>query len=251
MPRLALALALPALALAACVGPPTGGTASHPDAGAPDAAPPLRHLEQRPLFGASPVENRFLDPSFGQVDGFAWGAVSYSGAATATVTRLHIPTPGGQPAVRLVGIPGQTWESFGGEVKSTDVPFEVSIWVGLETVPASEPQVSLTGLYGATLSSLDLAPEAASAVTLAGVTWRRFSLTLDQGPVAWSNLDVVADAALVVYLTAPVLAPTGHLGKRASAARPRPLTKPERDLWDGLARGLRDRLGRAPTPLTP
>jgi len=216
------------------------------DAG--DAGTPLRRLARRGLFGAAPVQNRFFDPRFGQVDGFAWGGFNAWGEPTAVVTRMQLPTPGGQPAVRLTPVEGSSSLAFGGGVKSTNVPLEVSIWVGhLEGVAVEAPVVALVGLYGESVSfsSVDLLPDDTAPVTLEGVTWQRYSVSLAGGPVAWSNLELTSGGPDTLFLTSPVLVPTGGLAPRWFAAR-RPATPAERDLYQGLARTVRDRLGRRP-----
>ena len=214
------------------------------DAG--DAGTPLRRLARRGLFGAAPVQNRFYDPRFGQVDGFAWGGFSAWGNPTAVVTRMQLPTPGGQPAVRLTPVEGSSSLAFGGGVKSTNVPLEVSIWVGhLEGVAAAAPAVALVGLYDEGVSAVDLLPDDTAPVTLAGVTWQRYGVALAGGPVAWANLELTAETADTFFLTSPVLLPAGNLTPRRFAGR-RPATPAELSLHEGLARTVRDRLGGRP-----
>jgi hypothetical protein len=252
MPRtITWRLALVALAtLAAACGdnvtcpvcPADGGPA---DAGA-DGAAPLRRLARRALFGDAPIENRFLDPRFGQVDGYAWGGYSAWGQPTAVVTRMQLPTPGGQPAVRLGPVDEGGSVAFGGQVKSTNVPIEVSIWVGhLDGVAVEAPTVALVGMVDQDLSAVDLLPDRTEPVTLAGVSWQRYGVSLAGGPVAWSNLELSSASGGTFFLTSPVLVPTGTLTPRWFAAR-RPATPAERDLYQGLARKMRERLGGRP-----
>jgi hypothetical protein len=246
--RLAL-VALVALAslAAACGDNFTCPAAAGPtDSGVSDAGTPLRRLTRRGLFGDTPIENRFLDPRFGQIDGSAWGGYSPRGEPTAVVTRMQLPTPGGQPAVRLAPVEGSGSFEFGGSVKSTNVPLEVSIWVGHASGVAVEPPaVALVGMVDQDLSSVDLLPDDTAPVTRAGVTWQRYSVSLAGGPVAWSNLELTSASADPLYLTSPLLVPTGSVAPRWFAAR-RPATPAERDLYQGLARSVRDRLGRPP-----
>jgi hypothetical protein len=243
-PRLLLA-ALAVLA-GACEEPATCPViaADAGQADATDAAPPLRRLARRDLFGDMPVHNRFFDPRFALVDGVAWGGVSaWDGQLTAVATRMYQPTPGGQPAIRVTPPEGMSFLSFGGMVKSTNVPIEVSIWVGRVGVPVEDPQVALVGLYRADLLAVDLVPDGAPPVTLEGVAWQRFRASLAEGPVAWANLEVTSITTDAIYLTSPVLVPSGNLALKRAVGPRRPLTPAERDLYDGLARRVRERLG--------
>jgi hypothetical protein len=253
----ALIVAL-ALALVAC-GRPSSSVADAAvdvDAG-PDGGvepPPLRALMSRGLFAQTPVENRFFDPTFAQIDGIAWSPFSPLSYDIAAVTRLHQRTPVGQTALRLERPAGQSFGQVVGMAKGAPGPMQVSVWLGrFEGTNVAGLTVALYGLFETGSGGVGLQPDPEVAlVMLDGVTWVYFSAYIAQGPMSWSYLRIVNNDISPLFITAPVLVRVSAQARRLTSGRApaaiRPLLPVERATWQDWMRRMRDRFGGAPRP---
>jgi hypothetical protein len=207
----------------AAAAPDAGPDAALADAG-PDGAAPLRRLMVRRLFGTTPVENRFVDPTFSRVDGVAWIPIDYASYQLASVTLLHQGSPTGLPVLALVLGGGQRSATVMGSARSAAGPVRVSLWLG-EPAPTSPeaPQVRLLGLYPGGEASVELTPdEDTPKVVLDDIRWTRWRADLDEGPLGWATLRVVHRDEPPLYLNGPVLeraATARAAAARAAAAR--------------------------------
>jgi len=251
--------AVPALVWIALVGGcdhPPGvlvDAAAEVDAG-PDAAAdvaPLRSLTRRGLFAQTPVENRFFDPTFALIDGVAWSPFHPLSYDLCPVTRLHQPTPLGQPALRLERPAGQSTGQVVGMAKGAPGPMEVSVWLGrLVGTNVAAYRVALYGLFLDGSGAADLEPDPILApVVMGGVTWVQHRAYIADGPLSWAYLWITNQDIVPLFITAPVLvrvtAQTRRLWPRIPAAL-RPLLPLERASWADWQRRLRGRFGGAP-----
>lgn len=219
------------------------------DAGLDDGgvdAGPLRHLVERRLFGGSPVDNRFFDPNLVNIDFTAWVPYNMYTGEVSEATWMFVRTPLGQPALRLLAGAGQNRGEILGMVKATPGPIEVSIWLGRPSGIAHEDaRATLLGLFTDGDAAADLEMEdLQTAVTLDGIEWVRWSVMIDDGPVAWANLRVNNSSQEPLYLTSPQLirAPARRLwGMFRSAGALRPFTAEERAVVHAYWRSYRDR----------
>lgn len=222
-----------------------------PDAAAADDASPLRSLARRGLFAQTPVENRFFDPTFAQIDGVAWSPFHPLSYDVCPVTRLHQLTPLGQPAIRLERPAGQTSGQVVGMAKGAPGPMEVSVWLGrLVGTNVAALRVALYGLFLGGGSAVDLEPDSNLApVVMDGVTWVRYSAYLADGPLSWAYLWITNQDIVPLFITAPVLVRVTAQTRRTRPRIPavhRPLLPLERASWRDWQRRLRDRFGGPP-----
>ncbi|MDY0001834.1 MAG: hypothetical protein RBU30_11100 [Polyangia bacterium] len=240
-----------------CKGPPgalMGVDASGIDASADGSvdAGPIRRLTTRRFFGTMPVENGVVDPTFSTIDHSSWSPYSYSTGMNAFATPMHLPTPTGLPALRLIRSGSQA--SLTGLVRSAGEAVEISLWCGR---PASSdptsPRLSLIGLYPAGQGAADFeADPETPEVTLGEIVWTRYLAELAAGPIGWATLRIIHQAETPLYLNAPALLSLGpSAGKAAKAGgmarRPasvRPLTAEEREEWAHYFGRFKDRFGR-------
>jgi hypothetical protein len=209
-------------------------------------AGPLRRLVERRLFGGSPVDNRFFDPNFVNIDTTAWSPLNQYTWETSVATWIFVRTPLGQPALKLLAGQGQNRGEILGLVKSTPGPIEVSIWLGRPSGVAHEDTlVSLLALFVNGDARADLEMEdLQTAVTLDGIEWVRWSVMIEDGPVGWANLRVHNNSQEPLYLTSPQLirAPALRLwGMFRPYSRLRPLTSEERAVVKAYWRSYQDR----------
>jgi hypothetical protein len=218
-------------------------------------AQPLRAMESRGLFGQTPIQNRFFDPTFSQIDGIAWSPFSPS-YSICPVTRLHQRTPQGLPALRLDRSAGQASGQVTGMAKGAPGPMEVSVWLGrLVGTDVSELRISLYGLFLGGDSAVALVPDPGrELVVMDGVTWVYYRAFLADGPVSWAYLFVVNQSAEPLFLTAPVFVRVSAQARRLLSMIPavhRPLLPVERATWRDWQRRLQNRFGGAPRPFIP
>ncbi len=214
--------------------------------------PPLRSLTRRELFAQTPVENRFFDPTFSQIDGFAWSPFSPT-YGLCPVTRLHQRTPLGQPALRLERPAGQATGQVVGLAKGAAGPMEVSVWLGrFVGTNVAALRVSLYGLFVVGDSAVNLeADPSREPVVLDGVTWVYHSAFLADGPVSWAYLYVINQDAAPLFISAPVFMRVSAENRRLRSRLPadhRPLLPGEQATWRDWQRRLQDRFGGAPRP---
>jgi len=237
-------------------GQPPGSLA---DAGlevdaAPDAdlnVPPLRSLGSRSLFAQTPVENRFFDPNFAQIDGVAWSPFHPVNYDLCPVTRLHQRTPLGQPALRLERPAGQTSGQVVGMAKGAPGPMEVSVWLGrFEGTNVAALRATVYGLFLDGSSAVDLpANPDVEPMVLDGVTWVLHSGYMPEGPLGWAYLRISNQDVSPLFITAPVLmrvtAQFRLVGPRIPAVH-RPLLPIERASWADWQRRMQNRFGGPP-----
>ncbi len=217
---------------------------------APDSAvvpDPLRHLERRGLFAQTPVENRFMDPSFALIDGVAWSPFSLSTYEVSQVTRLHQPSPAGLPVLRLEPPSGATTGQVMGMAKGAPGPMDISVWVGrLVGTNVSDLRLSLFGLFLGSGGGVDLEADQQAPLEIGGVSWVSYRAHLQDGPASWAYLFIVNESVAPLFVSAPVLVRAAAQTRRAGRGAPavvRPLRPDERESWMAWQQRLRDRFG--------
>lgn len=209
------------------------------DAG-PDAEPPLRRLVQWRLYGTTPVENRFLDPTFSQVNGISWMPADYTSGRLSQVTPMVRPSPTGMPVLGMAS-GGTAPSTVMGGARSVYGAAEVSVWIATAS-GARLPQVTLMGIYPGGEASVELVPDdATDSVTLDGLHWVLWRAEIQDGPIGWATLRVVSRATSPIFLNGPVLL---ALDKHKAGVRrwspPRPLRERERVALRAFWRRVRD-----------
>lgn len=212
---------------------------------------PLRSLGSRGLFAETPVENRFFDPTFAQIDGIAWNPIHPFGYDICPVTRLHQRTPKGQPALTLEPPPSRSSGQVVGMAKGAPGPMVVSVWLGRQVgTDVSGLRASLFGLFLQGASAVELtANPAVEPVVLDGVTWVYHSGYLEDGPLSWAYLRISNDNIAPLYISAPVLMRDGGQTRRVAPQVPavhRPLLPVEVATWQDWHRRMLDRFGGPP-----
>lgn len=208
---------------------------------------PLRRPTTRLLFGAGPVRNGVVDPTFSTMDYVSWSPYSYSTGTSALVTRLHVPSPGGMPTLRVLLRGNES--AVTGLVRSAAGPVEVSIWCGRsEEETVQHPRLSLLGLYVVGQAAADFDVDSATPpIVMGGIEWTRYAAVLDEGPIGWASLRIVHRVEAPLYLNAPVfdaMQPGDpKLGIRRLRATLRPLTQVEQVEQAGFFGQFRDRFG--------
>lgn len=250
LPSCVATVALLGLIAAGCSRPPSlvagdaGPDAAPPvdavvDAG-PDATPPLRRLVEWRLYGTTPVDNRFLDPTFSQVSGVGWMPADYTSMRLSQVTPMFRPSPTGMPVLGIASGGTQPATVMGG-ARSVYGAVEVSIWIATAS-GARTPEVTLMGVYPGGEASVDLAlDDATDAVTLDGLRWVKWRAEIQDGPIGWATLQVVSRASSPIFLNGPVLvALDKHKAGPRRWAATRPLRSGERLALRAFWRRVRD-----------
>ena len=224
-----------------------------------DITEPLRTLGERRLFGDMPLDNQVYDPSFSLLDGSGWTAMGRSMWDYGQVIREYrARTPTGQPVLHVPVRRNPAELRVSGTVRGLPVTLSTSVLVGREVGDEDEEleqvNASLVGLFrGATFEeSVDLAlDEAEDPVVLEGITWRRMSAVIPEGPIGWAQLVIENRGQDDLFITAPTVVPLdGERGARPSdaagarLAQRRALTDGERVSLRAWRRMLGERFGR-------
>jgi hypothetical protein len=159
-----------------------------------------------------PVQNRFLDPQFANVDLVGWLPFAGYDLDYHGVSRVFlVETPTGQPVIRLSKRSYQSDLGIMGPAKSGTGGILVSVWLGrpttstdpdLQQVSANVMGMWSDGTAGALTLGLDTATP---SQTLGDIIWHRFTLSFPAGPIGWAYLMVSDTAGGGLYVTGPTL----------------------------------------------
>lgn len=203
----------------------------------------VRQLVPQALFGDLPVENRFLEPLF-TLAGSGWFAYTADFSKHAVFYTRAVPTPSKTRALELAGTDrNRSGSLLLGQYKSGRGPQLVSVWVGHDAALTELEAVSISvfGTFvGSGEQSVDLAPDAASAVTIGTTRWVQFSVALDDGPLGWATLMVQSLGASAVLVAGP-LAESVDASPAQALVRRAPL-RASTATEDVARRVLRDRM---------
>lgn len=222
-------------ALSACRGrDPHVGELPPPEE--PPPPPSVRTLgHSASLFGAMPVENRFQDPLL-TFTGAGWYTYANDYRSYGTVVRVVGPSPTGTPYLLAREGDNPQGVTVLGQLKTSQAPLHVEAWLAVEGEGADFAgfDVQLAGLYADGAEGVvALLPDASSLVVRDGLTWQRFSVDVDAGPIGWAM--VLATAPVTFAFGGPVAVDLPPLANaaRVGAAR-RPLGERERLLVEAV-----------------
>ena len=184
---------------------------------APDMGPvePLRRVIQRPLFGNTPLTNRFKDPRFASLhQSYDWLVTRGNQSFDLLVAyrKELAETPAQTPVLH---VPKEPTNPNGlqvyGELMLQRAPTRISIWIGrpLLNVAGAQAQVSIYGLNTNNIqdfAGVELAPEPGSEQIMSGIRWVRYA-AVAEGFAGYGYLIVQDVSSAPLYVHAPVAAP--------------------------------------------